>query len=691
MIGQIARHIGFKSTVAFSLACFSAGAAAMAGDQDKSPREAPRVLSVRDAAVGRQVADLEFTDIDGVRGKLSDFKSSKALVVAVTSTSCPISKRYVPALARLEASYRERGVSLLLLNPIVSDAVADMREARANNKFQARYVHDQSGLLARSLGAKATADVFVLDASRTLVYRGALNDQYGLGYSLDAPRNKYVENALEAVLADRRPEVAATDAPGCALDLTRAAAPAAEAATYHARISRIVQSNCVECHRSGGVAPFSLESYDDVVSHSGMISKVVEKGTMPPWFAAAGAEKEPTPWANDRSLPTPDKTDLLAWLKTDKPLGNLADAPVPHKFPSVWQIGEPDTIVQIPEPIDVKAEGKMPYKNVFVKTEFSEDRWMQAYEILPTAREVVHHVLVFAIPKSQSDENGLRRASARGEGGGYFAAYVPGNSAIRFPDGFAKKLPAGATLQFQIHYTPNGAATQDQTRMAIRFSPETPRFAIHGAGVVNPVFNIPPETDNYKVSASLPVPFDAKLMAFMPHMHLRGKAFRYELASASGESQMLLDVPHYDFNWQLSYRLAEPLDVRAGSRIEATAWYDNSSANPANPDPKRTVKWGPQTDEEMMIGFVEYYVPSAGIGEAPPMRAGRGAIDVGTIFKQFDKNSDGKITSDELPKDSLVQRMVERLDTDKDGVITLEEAKLAIEKGGLGQERRPQP
>ncbi|MGB8169217.1 MAG: histidine kinase, partial [Chthoniobacteraceae bacterium] len=295
--------------------------------------------------------------------------------------------------------------------------------------------------------------------------------------------------------------------------------------------------------------------------------------------------------------------DLLAWLDAGKPLGDPKDAPLARSFPKDWQIGAPDVVLQIPQPIAVKAEGTMPYQIATVETNFAEDRWVRAFEVQPTAREVVHHVLIFVA-------TGDRNRDVEGDGsGGFFAAYVPGNDHVTYPNGFAKPLPAGAKLRFQIHYTPNGTATRDQMKLGLIFAKEAPQHIIHVAGIGNHRLNIPPGAAHHPESAVIPIPADVKLLAFMPHMHLRGAAFRYEAILPDGTVRTLLDVPRYDFNWQLSYRYAEPPTLPRGSKVRATGWFDNSANNPANPDPTKTVKWGPQTFDEMMLGYVEYYLP----------------------------------------------------------------------------------
>jgi thiol-disulfide isomerase/thioredoxin len=577
------------------------------GSKLEPVRQGPAVLKPGDHGVGRLVPDIAFTDVTGRAGKLSDLKDHKAVVVAFTSTSCPLSKKFVPALGRLEKAYRHRGVAFVFVNPVATDTAADIRDAIKTHGLSGPYVHDTAGSFAATIGASVTTDTFVLDPARTVVYRGAINDQYGQGYAHDEPKRNYLTDALDAVLAGKAPAVAATEAPGCALDL-KPAAPRTAALTYHRDVSRLVQAHCVECHRKDGVAPFSLETYRDVAAHAGEIRRVVERGTMPPWFAAAPA-KGPSPWGNDRSLAKSEKADLLAWLKDGKAEGDPADAPRPRTFDGGWQIGTPDAIVRFEKPVRVKAEGTMPYQNVVVETDFGEDRWIQAVEIRPSARQVVHHILVFVTPPRGARSADLPGRVLRNDGLTYYAIYVPGNGATVYPNGFGKPFPKGSRVQFQIHYTPNGTATEDTTEMGLVFAKQQPKHIVRILPLVNTGFAIPPGADHHEVTAVAPLPFNAKILGFLPHMHVRGKAFRYEVIEPGAKPEVLLDVPRYDFNWQLLYTYAEPRPVPRRSVLRATGWFDNSAKNPANPDPTKTVRWGQQTYEEMMLGYVEYYIP----------------------------------------------------------------------------------
>lgn len=577
---------------------------------DASPRQAFAVMRSADCGIGSRIADATFTTLDGRSVALSSFSENKALVVACVSTSCPIGKRYLPTLAALEKTYGARGVAFVFLATTKTDTDAELSAAGLAGPI----VRDPSGAAMKALGVLSKTDCFVLDARRTLQYRGAVDDQYGLGYSLDAPKTNLLSAALDATLERRAPEISATEAPGCVIDLAEAIRVKPGEITYHNTISRILAQNCAECHHTGGVAPFSLETLDEVAEHAGMIRKMIERRLMPPWFAAPPVAGQHSPWANDRSLSEKERSQLLGWLASGRPVGDPHDAPLPRIHESAeWAIGKPDAIFQIPEPITVKATGTMPYQTVRVPTSFAETKWVSAVEILPSERDVVHHVLVFADTPLlkrliQRDAADLRPAD-NDEAGGFFAIYVPGNNRLIYPAGFAKALPAGAVLRFQIHYTPSGREVKEQVRIGMKFAASAPQYAVQNAGITTHRFAIPPGADNHRIDAEIPVPRDARLLGFLPHMHLRGKAWRYTLLTPDGKEETLLDVPRYDFNWQLLYRYAEPKLATAGSRIKATGWYDNSTANPANPDPLKTVRWGPQTTEEMMLGYVEYYFP----------------------------------------------------------------------------------
>jgi mono/diheme cytochrome c family protein/Ca2+-binding EF-hand superfamily protein len=561
-------------------------------------------LKPGDVGIGRMIADVAFTDLAGRAHTLGAVAGKRGMVIAMTSATCPVSKRYLPSLARLERELAAQGLALLLVNPFASETTDDIKAQIAPHAFAAPYVHDRTKSLTAALAARTTTEVFLLDARRTLLYRGAIDDQYGLTYNLDAPRHRYLADAVNALVAGQRPRLEATGAPGCELDLADATASTATPVTYHRDVARILQQNCASCHHDGGIAPFALTDLAEVRDRARAIRRVVSNGNMPPWFAAPPPAGASHPWANDRSLSERDRSDLLAWLASaDRPLGDPADAPAARTFPREWSIGEPNLVVPLSRAYDIQATGFMPYQFDVVETRLAEDKWVAAFEVLPTSRDVVHHVIINVHEKGAD-------ARGRDEGAtGYWAAYVPGNGAHTYPEGFARKLPAGARVSFQIHYTPSGKATQDRLRLGLVFAKSPPRYEVRTLPLAKRDLRIPPGAAAHVESVSRPVPFDLPVLSFMAHMHVRGKAFKYELIPADGATETLLDIPRYDFNWQLRYDLKQPKLIPRGSSLRVTAVYDNSADNPANPDPTKLVKWGPQTVDEMMIGYLEYFTP----------------------------------------------------------------------------------
>lgn len=640
---------------------------------DDRIREAPVEIDARSAGVGGLVV---LPEVDTLAGDPLRIGDDRATLIVMTSTTCPLSRKWLPTLARLEAEQRSRGLRTILVDVQGNDRRSEFREFLEAAGFAGDGIHDPDRVVATALGASTTTEAFLLDARRTLRYRGAVDDRIGLGYARATPTSTPLRDAIDAVLEGGGIDVLATTSPGCELGLDVVRPRGEETPTWHGSIVRLFETHCVSCHRAGGVAPFRLDDEREARANAAMIARQVDRGLMPPWFAAPPADGHPSPWMNDRSLRPDERAAIVAWARGERASGDPAVHPLPSASASIevapgepedpaatWEIGRPDLVVEIPEEIAIPADGYLDYVNIRIDPGFKEDRWVEAWEVLPTAMDAVHHVLVFI----RDPETGLLDRD------GYLAAYVPGYRSMDYTDPtfseggtIAKRLPAGSELHFQLHYTPNGRATSDRTRLALRFTDTAPQREVRVAGISNRRFRIPPGAKAHPVEAGVPVSRDIELFTYLPHMHVRGASFRYELVSPGGDREVLLDVPEYDFNWQLNYVHHTPRPVEPGSRIEAFATFDNSEGNPANPDPAAEVRWGDQTYEEMMIGYVEYLVD-----HDPGRDASAGRLRPEVVLAALDRNGDGRIRRRECP--SRFRAIFDQLDVDGDRIVTLEE------------------
>lgn len=661
-----------------------------------NPNAPASPVSASAAGIGKRVTLPARPDIDGKPVALP-LVGAKFTVVALVGTTCPLSQKVSPTLASLEDRYASRGVKFAFLDPSPAETPAELRAVRDRLDWNGPVVHDPEQRIVKPLASATTTEAVVLDAQGKVVYRGAVDDQYAVGASLPQPRNRFLADALDALLAGKSPNVAATSAPGCLLPTPSAAAPVP---TYHGKIQHIVQKHCVPCHRKDGVGPFVLDTYESVKARSAMINAVVDKGVMPPWFAAKGTG----PWRDDPTIPDADKAALAAWASGGTPKGDAKQAPKPVVFSESWMLGKPDVVLEMPEPVAVKATGTMAYVDVDIPTGFTEDKWIQKIEVQPGNRAVVHHVLVF-VRRPGSDNSPFGAAGqALEEIRGFFGAYAPGGGGLAYPDGLAKRVPAGSKLRFQLHYTPNGTATTDRSRIGLTFSKVPVQHEVHTSSLVNVWFSIPPGADNHEVVARMKAPRGATLLSLFPHSHVRGKAARYEVVRADGKQELLLDVPRYDFNWQLGYTFVKPVEIEAGDEMVYRAWYDNSTKNASNPDPSRRVGWGLQTADEMHLGYFEYLLPGEKPGEAKAsglssaggfgglagLVGGPGANRAGgnragganmlvRMFDLLDIDKDGFLTEAEAGR---FWSRVQLADTDKDGKVSKDEAQKAIGGGG---------
>ncbi len=553
----------------------------------------------------RKIAPFTLKDPrDGKPVALVDLRDRKAIVVVFLGTECPINNAFVPVLAELHQAYSARGVAFLGINSNRQDT-PDKVAAHAR-KFQVPFplLKDVNAVVADQFGARRTPEAFLLGPDGKVLYQGRIDDQFGIGYSrAGKPSRRDLAVALDEVLAGKPVSVARTEVAGCFIGRTvqpRKDGPI----TYTKQVSRILQNHCQECHRPGQIGPMALLTYEDAASWADTIREVVSDQRMPPWHADPRFGK----FSNDRRLPEADRAALLAWLEEGTPRGDDRDLPAARQFTAGWKIGQPDLVFTMPKAFDVPAEtpvGGVPYQHFTVETNFKEDRWVERAEARPDALDVVHHIVVFIVGPNEKFQPGIPRMLLTG--------FAPGDMPTILEPGFAKKVPAGARLVFQMHYTPNGKARRDQSSVGLIFAKEPPKYRVLTRPVASRTFAaratfIPPGADNFKVESEFQFPEKGHILSFMPHMHLRGKDFLYEAQHSDGKATTLLSVPRYQFGWQAVYRCAEPVPMAKGSKLHCVAHYDNSAGNPNNPDPTAKVYWGDQTWQEMMIGWIDFYL-----------------------------------------------------------------------------------
>jgi peroxiredoxin len=579
---------------------------------DQVLKERTLALDRRDHPIGRRIPDLEFTDTDGKTGRLSDYADKRGLVIVTRDAFCPVSVRIGHKTARLEKEYRSKGIAFLYVDMSPTDSVGEMKLDIEKFDFQGRYAVDPEATFGKVLKALTTTDVFVLDAARTLVYRGAVDDQYGRGYKLPAPNREYLRDALENVIARTAVAVPATSAPGCFLELE---IPEDDIefepgeVTWNDQVSRIVQQRCTPCHRDAGGGPFAFDTYEDV-AHRKMVRFVVDKGIMPPWFA----EDDNGPWLNDTRLSDWQRAAMLAWAADGYPVGDPEDAPVPVEFPSKWAIGKPDFIFTPDEISVIPAEGDGSYRPITCEATAPFDMWVRKMEVLPSVRQVVHHAMVMIQhPNAENAQylNDLNKNlipwSKNQSTWRFFAGYLPGMNPAVYPEGTAVFVPKGAKFLFYMHYNPYGAEALDQTQLGLVFAKGTPTYVASTeiwrkrgkwmvpAGAPKVVYEM-----NYEVDR------DRILRSVTPHLHLRGKIYDATIIRPDGTVEPLLQIPEWDQDWQFIYTFLNDKIIRKGSTIRLVAEFDNSANNPNNPDPTVDVYNGPLTKDEMMMLGLEW-------------------------------------------------------------------------------------
>jgi mono/diheme cytochrome c family protein len=547
---------------------------------------------------GERVDNFRLLDQNGASNELYYHSDAKAVVLMAHGNGCDIVRQTLPALKELREKYRAQGVEFLLIDSNLQDDRDAIAQEAAEFGIDFPILVDETQLIGESLGVARTADVFVIDPKTwKLMYRGPVDDRLAYGAQRPAATKSYLIDALDAVLAGKPVSVAQIDAVGCLVNLPERDRRDAHAKiSYSEQIAPLLTAKCASCHRSGGGAPWAMTGYEMVRGFAPMIREVIRTKRMPPWHA----DPHYGSFVGERSMSDDDARMLVHWIEAGAPRGDGPD-PLTAVQPSTteWTLGKPDLIVEVPA-FEVPATGVVNYQYPRTANPLGHDAWIRAIEILPGNRSIVHHVLVGLDDPGNGSQRAIR--GQIGELGGY----APGKNAVPYPTDSGILLRKEAGFRFQMHYTPNGKAATDVTRVGLFFYDKPPKYSMHMTLMLDTTLSIPANTKEYKAKLEHVFDRDIVLYSVLPHAHLRGRAAKFTATYPDGRQEILLSVPKYDFNWQTTYALNPPKPIPAGTHIVLDMTWDNSAQNPANPDPNRVVHWGEQTWDEMNVGWMRY-------------------------------------------------------------------------------------
>lgn len=555
---------------------------------------------------------------DGASVSFRTAAQDRVTVVVFLSPDCPISNGYVPILKTMSGEIWGKAASWLVVYPQAISREKCINHAR-EYQLPGEAYRDASGDLARQLAVSMVPDVVVLNKEGKVAYRGRIDDRYTKrGGSAREPRQHELKEALLAVQSGKSPAKSYVQPIGCPLP-TIEKEPTAQSkngVTYSKQVAAILQDRCVSCHRPSGVGPFSLTDYESAKSWAPDLVALTQSGQMPPWKAVPGHGE----FQNDRRLSEAEKKVFAEWLAADCPRGDAKDLPSQKVFNDQWMHGKPDLILQPTEKYTLSASGEDVYRCFVLPTNFTEDKYIAGFEVMPGNKRVVHHVLLFIDTTGYSEE-----LDAKDPGPGYstvagfpgfipaggLGGWAPGNTGRLMPEGTARHLPKGARIVMQVHYHKSGKTEVDQTQVGFYYAKGEVKRGIFDL-LVLPVrtrfggLNIPAGEKQYECKASLTLADDYFFYSTTPHMHLIGRDMKVVATLPDGTKKPLIYVNDWDFNWQESYRYKETVALPKGTRLDMVAHFDNSANNANNPnDPPKKIVWGENTTDEMCIAFFE--------------------------------------------------------------------------------------
>ncbi len=559
-----------------------------------------------------RVGNFALLDHEGNYHQLRKYGDSKAVVIISTATNCLENIEKLPKYRLLRTTWENQGIRFLAINSSVEDDLTDVRLMDSLHNVDLPILLDNSQLVAETLGLSKAGEIIVLEPNRFLVlYRGgldidprrALPDQ---GINAQPGTTGLAETLALAVAGelDAFDETVVTESIGCELDFPARDQHVSNVPDYAMDVAPILQEKCVSCHIEGGIAPFAMDSHMMVQGWSPMMKEVVMTKRMPP----AQVDPSVNHFTNARYMNPDQLQTLIHWIDAGAPRGNSEVDPLARvRSPeTVWELGEPDYIVEVPA-FTVPATGVLDYENVTINLPFEEDVWVKSVQHVPGDRRVLHHLLSYIVPADYD------KRIIEGENDSYrefLEGYAPGkDESVTYPENSGMFIPKGSAVQMSLHYTTFGKETVDKTLLGLYFADEKPehQYSTYSLSHGGRNIVIPPRANEHKMSASYVFKDEVMLHGLRPHMHYRGKYMRMDVIYPDGTKDEIINVPDYNFAWQPTYRLADPMLLPAGSRVMIEGAFDNSQYNLGNPDPDAEVRGGAQSWDEMFIGYFSYH------------------------------------------------------------------------------------
>ncbi len=591
------------------------------------------------AKLGEKMPNLTFKDDKGKTHRLYELENKKAIVLAFLSFECPVSNSYMAPLSEIQNEFGKFGVTIWGLTTSEDDTLADI--AKSVKRFELAFpvFKDERLKAADALKAEFTPEVFVLDGSFTLKYRGRIDNMYSERLKKHAQVTEHnLRQTLAELVTGRPVTVSATRAVGCKIYREEKQVAQGGKVTYHRDVAPIMQKHCQECHRPGEVGPFSLMTYKQAVNWAQDIKVYTQRREMPPWKVAEGM-----PFHNERRLTDKELKTLADWADNGTPAGESSDAPPARVFPKGWQLGTPDLVLVPEDDFLLGPSGRDVFRCFVMPTKLTEDKYIAAIELRPGNPQIVHHLLLFidtagAARKLEKDaqeneknnpviDEHTKLPSKYDRGPGYTRAmgvgflprgglmgWAPGIQPRYMPEGVGFLLPENSDVVMQVHYHRNGRAERDKTQIGLYFAKKKIEHPYQASAVtgLQLFLGIPPGEANFKVDGNSWATQDFTLLSMMPHMHLLGKDIKLTMTPPGGKEQLIFNIKAWDYNWQEMYFLKEPMQVKAGTKFHVEAHYDNSDKNPLNPfNPPRRVTLGEQTTNEMCFVFLGGYSNSS--------------------------------------------------------------------------------